>query len=278
MLHTSILWFGLVHIPTCAGVTFASTLASVTIILEATSSVDLPGLTLRDGEGWSVQNVPYPELSNIHFAHLPLSLLKYSSPAPGALISSDPSVAVEDDPQSHFMPGLMPRTRELKGCGVTDICPEDLQREAIKVVNWVDERDVLVDHEYIYFTRHSDSVDLEDHCIVVAVFSIKRLDASWSRASKPFSQNYQTALQASASLAPHCSLHREYQRAAPTYGPVVAEQVRQRFFAPLKRVGLLDVSKTHASLSFGADVEWFIETFHAMDLEIQRTALAEWER
>lgn len=277
MLHAPTLRPGPVHSPKCASVTSADMLEGVATFPRATLSSDLPELASRRCGGGGEHIVRHPRLGDIHLAHLPLQILRDNFPATWALILSGPSFAVVHDPRACFISALIQRLQEFKGYEATDIHPEDLQREAIEVVKRLDTRDAFVDLEHINFMRQSDHVDLDDHRVVTAVFPIERLDALWSRLGETFGLNDQTTAGAGASLAPHGRLRGVDRRLASTYRRVVSEPARQRIFVLSKRGGPLGgVSNAFASLPFGEDVERFIRTFYAKDMEIHRAALAEW--
>ncbi len=277
MLYAQSHQLGFIHIPKCAGISIVRTLEDVASFPEAAILRDLPELHSSRIEGWSEHIVRHPKLGDIHLAHLPLPILQEHFPATWSLFHSASTFAIVRDPRSRFVSALMQRMREFKGYGATGVRPEDLQREAVEVISWIDKRRVFADLQYIHFSRQSDYVDLSDRRVVTAVFPIERLDALRSWLGETFGLNDLRTTRSNASLAPHKSLQGLHRRFAPTYRAFLPKQFRAQIFETSKRFGLLEqASSNYANLSFSNDVESFIEAYYKKDQDIHRAALAAW--
>jgi len=262
-----------IHIPKNAGISIRTAMEQAANLSHEPLAKDLD-VSLEEAERLSQAGVEWPGHGRIQPVHMPLYFMEQYFPHSWAALKGAQSFAMIRDPRSRFFSALLQHLNEYRGSGSIRADDPLLLDEAKRVCDWLADRTIFCEMEYIHFSRQIDYVEKDAERVVSAIFPLDRVDA----AEQWIAEN--TGLQLSVEQG---HTRREPTRLGAKVRPAarfVANNLMphavKRLVHPLwVKSGLFgDASKRYTEIELSDDVERFVADFYAPDVALYAEATA----
>lgn len=152
--------FVFIHVPKCAG-----------------TSVRNAVLSFHDADSRFLKLVErHPELGEIDYRHLPLSLLRDLDPEAFGKLKEYESYALLRDPYQRFQSAMSQRAKMYLGKEFAQLSDDEIRAETEKVVAYLRSDPAVISPEYVHFSRQSDFVGINGERLVRNLYPVEHLD------------------------------------------------------------------------------------------------------
>lgn len=152
--------FVFIHVPKCAG----------TSVREAV-------LPYHDADSRFLKTVErHPELGEIDFRHLPLSLLRDLDPEAFEKLKLYESYALLRDPFKRFRSAMAQRAKMYLGKEFARLDAGEVRAETDRVMDYLLSEPRVIAPEFIHFSRQSDFVQIGEERLVHNLYPVERVD------------------------------------------------------------------------------------------------------
>ncbi len=152
--------FVFVHIPKCAG-----------------TSVRNAVLPFHDADDRFLKEVEHhPELGEVDYRHLPLSLLRELDPEAFQKLKTYESYALLRDPFQRFRSAMSQRAKMYLGKEFAQLDDDEIRSKIEQVIAYLRSEPRVIAPDYIHFSRQSDFVEFNGERVVQKLYPVERLD------------------------------------------------------------------------------------------------------
>lgn len=152
--------FVFIHIPKCAG-----------------TSIRNAVMPFHDADERFLKTVErHPELGEIDFRHLPLSLLREMDPEAFQKLENYESYALLRDPFQRFRSAMAQRAKMYLGREFAQLDDADIRGEIDKVIAYLQSEPAVIAPEYIHFARQSEFVEIDGRRVVRNLYPVERME------------------------------------------------------------------------------------------------------
>jgi hypothetical protein len=250
--------FVFIHVPKCAG-----------------TSVRAAILPYHDADERFLKTVEqYPELGEIDFRHLPLSLLRDLDPEAFGKLKLYNSYALLRDPFQRFRSAMAQRAKMHLGKEFAQLDAREIRAEIESVMAYLRSEPAVIAPEFIHFARQSDFVQLGSERLVRHLYPVERVDLLVQALGRHIGTDALRVSHANrTTVFRHPQLKHVVQTSSALARRVLPELVHETLRQSARRMLMKPSTTADLPALSEARVRSFIGSYYAADIALHQEVL-----
>ncbi len=250
--------FVFIHIPKCAG-----------------TSVRGAVLPYHDADERFLKTVEqHPDLGEIDFRHLPLSLLRDLDPEAFEKLKLYDSYALVRDPFQRFRSAMAQRAKMYLGKEFAQLDDHEIRVEIDGVMAYLRTEPAVIAPEFIHFSRQSDFVQLRGERLVRHLYPVERVDLFVQALGRHIGEDELRVGHANkTTVFRHPQMKQVVQTSSALARRLLPEPVHETLRKSARRVLMKPGTTADLPILSEAPVRDFIGSYYADDIALHQEVL-----
>ncbi|WP_170399812.1 sulfotransferase family 2 domain-containing protein [Ruegeria arenilitoris] len=250
--------FIFIHIPKCAG-----------------TSVRNAVLPFHDADSRFLKTVEHhPELGEIDFRHLPLSLLRELDHEAFDKLESYESYALLRDPFQRFRSAMAQRAKMYLGKEFAQLDDKDIRDEIGKVITYLQSEPAVIAPDYVHFARQSIFVETDGRRMVRNLYPVERMDCFVSDLARHIGTDTLEIGHANrTTVFRYQGLSRVMYAGSAVARRVLPGPIYEKMRVSARKILMKPNTSSVPSVFDEPDVRGFVQDYYAADIALHRKAL-----